>query len=443
VVIDAARLIPETRVRALAAASPIAELRAEEPINMSNRIAPRIEDAPGLTWRARRGSWDAIWRARADLVRRGHRPKNQRLWNGLEPGELDKRWIIDRCKVLQGDMIVWSKGGIPDAVTGFTGTLRSLIGCYQHDKDSSFHKLRYRTKENHTGILKRLAKAHGDMQLHEIKARLLLAWHSDWMEGGRVSMAHSFIAQLRTLFGFGATILENAECERLCAVLHKMRFQMPKPRQERLTAEQAIAVRTKAHEMGWPSIALGQAFQFELMLRQMDVIGEWVPMSEKSASEILGKMSSEGQKWIRGLRWSEIDDNLILRHTTSKRQKDIEVDLKLAPMVMEELALLGERPKSGPVIVSEYNGLPFTTWEYRRRWRAIATAAGLPKAVRNMDSRAGGISEATDAGASLELVRHAATHSNVSTTANYSRGSVEKIADVMKLRSASRNKKGT
>ena len=65
-------------------------------------------------------------------------------------------------------------------------------------------------------------------------------------------------------------------------------------------------------------------------------------------------------KWLRGIRWSEIDDNLILRHVTSKRQKEIEVDLKLAPMVMEELALLGERQKSGPLIVNQATELPLS-----------------------------------------------------------------------------------
>jgi hypothetical protein len=32
--------------------------------------------------------------------------------------------------------------------------------------------------------------------------------------------------------------------------------------------------------MGWHSIALAQAIQFDCALRQKDVIGEWVPESE-------------------------------------------------------------------------------------------------------------------------------------------------------------------
>jgi hypothetical protein len=85
---------------------------------------------------------------------------------------------------------------------------------------------------------------------------------------------------------------------------------------------------------GWPSIALAQAFQFECTLRQKDVIGELVPLSEPGVSLVVIR----NQKWLRGIVWQEIDQNLILKHVTSKKQKLTEVDLKLAPMVIEELA---------------------------------------------------------------------------------------------------------
>jgi len=119
-----------------------------------------------------------------------------------------------------------------------------------------------------------------------------------------------------------------------------MRFAMPKSRTERLTSDQAIAIRRKAWEMDRPSIALAQAFQFELMLRQKDVIGEWAPIAEKGISYL----QADGLKWLRGIRWEEIDQNMVLRHVTSKRNKEIEVSLKNAPMVMEELALLSPVP---------------------------------------------------------------------------------------------------
>lgn len=320
-------------------------------------------------------------------------------------------------------------------------TLATLIDAYQEDPVSSFKKLRFHVRKNHAVLLKRMSARYGALELRSIKARDLKAWHMEWSEGGKISIAHSLMSQMRTLCGFGATMLEEEECERLCLVLHKLKFPQAQPRTERLTAAQAVAVRAKAHWRGWPSIAMSQAFQFELMLRQKDCIGEFVPLSEPGVSDVV---SRDKGKWFRGLRWEEIDQDLILRHTTSKRQKDIQIDLKLAPMVMEELALFSSTPiarltraslpASGPVVICEITAFPYSAAEFRRKWRLLADMAGIPKAVRNMDSRAGAITEATEAGAEIEHVKHAATHSDISQTQRYSRGATDKIAGVQAKR---------
>lgn len=320
----------------------------------------------------------------------------------------------------------------------FDGTIKSLIVCYMADKVSGYTELRFRTRENYRSLMRRIEWDRGPVRLADVKFRDVKLWHQEWCADGKIAMGHSLVGMLRTLIGFGATIIEDQDCERLCGVLRKLRCKMPKARTERLTADQAVLIRKTAHAMGLHSIALAQAFQFEAMLRQKDVIGEWVPVREPGTSDVLAR----GRKWLRGLRWSEIDANLILRHLTSKRQKEIEVDLRSAPMVMEEFANLGDMStRTGPIIIYEVTGVPYHTHQFRRIWRDVADAAGIPKGVKNMDSRAGAISEATDAGASLELVRHAATHSNTQTTAGYSRGSVEKTAEVQRIRAAHRKGK--
>jgi hypothetical protein len=68
----------------------------------------------------------------------------------------------------------------------------------------------------------------------------------------------------------------------------------------------------------------------------------------------------------------------------------------------------------------------------------MANAVGIPKGVYNMDSRAGGITEASDAGAPMEHIRHAATHSDIATTQGYSRGGATKTANVLEMRAAYR-----
>ena len=310
--------------------------------------------------------------------------------------------------------------------------VNKLIEFYQTDAASSYGKLRYRTRLHYDGLLRRVEADLGERDIGGIKTRDLILTHQAWMLRG-VPMSHALIVMLRTLCGYGATILEDDDCLRLSGRMHAMRFQMGKPRVSRLTAAQVIAIRKKAREIGLYSIALCQSFQFDLMLRQRDCLGEWVPLSEPGDSDV----HSEGMKWLRGLRWEEVDSDRILRHVTSKRQKEIEVDLNLAKMVLEEMEG-SEWPKNGPVVVSEATGLPYRAWEFRRLWRSVASSVGVPDCVYNMDTRSGAITEATDAGASLDLVRHAATHSDVATTARYSRGSADKIAEVMRLRAQSR-----
>lgn len=435
---------------------------------MTDELPPQLpEPAPGIVWRwrARKKEWVATWLARTDIIKRGYLPRSIELWCGAAPTEEQALDICQRCQHQQFEMLMHGKElpppekPLPDH---FIGTLASLIHCYQTDADSPYQKNRYHVRQNRDSMLRRIKAKHGDVKVSDIKARLLLAWHKDWsLDGKRLATGSSFIGQVRALFSFGATLLEDPDCERLCGVMHKMRFAGTKPRGVSLSAEQAIAIMTVADEhFGHPSIAMAQAFQFECTLRQRDVVGEVVPLSEPGVSAVI----IGDQKWLRGIVWSEIDENLILRHITSKKQKMTEVDLKLAPMVLktlqdyipegEQLIVVDEvtkrvtvnrhlLPASGPIILCEQTALPWKITEFRRKWRLIARRAGVPDNVWNMDSRSGAISEAIQAGAPIEFVRHAATHSDVSQTADYDRGQAEATAKVMKLRMASRNRPKT
>jgi hypothetical protein len=316
-------------------------------------------------------------------------------------------------------------------------TLAELIDAYKTDPESTYHGLRYRVRQSQEGLLKRIVDRHGAEPLNNVKTRVIKAWHREWSHNGeKIAMGHSVMAQLRTLFSFGMTMLEDADCERLVPVMSAQRFPAPAARTECLTADQVINVRAEAHKRGWHSIALAQALQFELILRQKDVIGEWVPLDEPGTSDV----TWHGHKWLHGLRGSEIDRDLTLRHVTSKRGKLLEISLSLAPMVLEELAFVGDRLTSGPLVICEHTKRPWSANEYRRKWRICADAVGVPKSVKNMDSRAGGITEATGAGADIEHVRHAATHSSIQMTQRYSRGAAEKIENVQKLRLESRKR---
>jgi integrase len=81
----------------------------------------------------------------------------------------------------------------------------------------------------------------------------------------------------------------------------------------------------------------------------------------------------------------------------------------------------------GPVIVDSKTGRPFEYEEFRKRWRIIAQAAGIPDEVQNRDSRAGGITEARNAGADKDDIRQLAGHADVETTEIYIRENLEPL----------------
>lgn len=399
--------------------------------------------APGLKWRKRAdGRRAPYWIARQELVRAGYTPKTVPLfYDETDPAYM--QLIAARCRVLQAEMLQW--GGENQAVM-FGGTLRDLIRIYQTEEMSPFHKKRPHTKRTYFHDMKVLELAHGDSYLERIGGRDLLRWYEDHrrpkIDGGpeRIRLAHGLMTMLRIIVGFGV-VMEIPHCVRLRTILSEIEFSSPAPRKERLSSDHADAIRSKANELGLPSVALAQALQFELTLRQKDVIGEWVALDEPGLSGVVWNR----QKWLSGIRWEEITDDLLLTHTSSKTAVETVFDLKSSPMVADELTRVPPEARNGPVIVSEATGMPYRARHFAAVWRRVADAAGVPKAVWNMDSRAGGVTEATDADPSreaLEAVRHMAGHRNISTTQRYSRPSIAKSNKVAQLRVAHRNRAG-
>jgi hypothetical protein len=410
-------------------------------------MKPEFPNAPGLSLKPMKNGWQARWRARADLVARGYRPKHMRLWQGTVPSPVEQKWVEDRCQSLQTEMLVWGRGGVP-TVAMFDGTLRSLMERYRHDPVSNFAKLEFCTRRYYDRLMGQLERPHGDCLISEVKGRDVHEWHQQWTEGGKkVSMGHALVGMLRTLVNFGDAMLDDTHCSRLATVLHKMRFENGRPRTVRITREQVIAI-CDAARTTLPMVALAQAIQFECTWRQKDVLGEWIPNSEPGVSEVLdGNM-----KWLKGLRWEEIDADLVAHHVTSKRKKLSEPDLKLAPLVMAELERMyinvpqctltrDMLPARGPVILDLRRGIPYYADDFREQWRKLATACGVPLNVQNRDARAGAISEAIAMGAEPAHVRDAATHSNLEQTYDYSRANRENTATVMALR-AKQSKNG-
>ncbi len=268
----------------------------------------------------------------------------------------------------------------------FDGTIAGLIKCYRADDRSPYRNLRAAVRNGYDGIFNRLIGEIGYLRIADLSAEKISHLYAGWIEGGKIATGHSIVAKLRLLSTFGATILNDDDCIRFSAIMHALRFKAPEARLEPMTAEYAKAIRAKAHEVGWHSIALAQAFQFELKLRPVDVVGEWVSISDPATSGVIWG----NEKWVRGLRWSDINEKLILEFSVLdrlKRVKPIKADLMDLTMVREELDRLGrDIPMAGPLIICEATDRPFANNEFRRKWRIVATKAGVPDTVRNGDS---------------------------------------------------------
>ena len=74
-------------------------------------------------------------------------------------------------------------------------------------------------------------------------------------------------------------------------------------------------------------------------------------------------------------------------------------------MIVEELQHVPPGKRTGPIIVCEYSQVPWRHNMFGVKWRAIASAVGVPAGVQNRDSRAGGITEAADVGVPLDSIR--------------------------------------
>jgi hypothetical protein len=289
----------------------------------------------------------------------------------------------------------------------------NLIHRYKTDERSAYKKLRFRTREHYDSMLRRIGADCGEKKMADLKAEDIQGFYDGWSLSG-ASMAHAIMGMFRMLMNFGVTIIEDEECARLSGVLHNMRFKMLKPRDnERLTADQITAIIDKARKMSLYSVALTQAFQADCMLGQRDCIGEWIPESEPAGDS---DIHHDGMKWLRGIRWEEVDGNMILHHVTSKRQEEIDINLNKAPLVLAQLRfsyLSTDRkslPKSGPIIVEEGSGLPYKGWQFRRAWRQVADAAGIPYHIKNMDIRTDGADTATTNGFNFSAEANSPAH---------------------------------
>lgn len=393
------------------------------------------EEIPGLKLRRNRDETVRVyWCARPDLVKLGYTPKTVRIFHDPDD-EAGRLLVRQQCARFQAEMLAWAAGQKQD-YSRFDGTLTSLIRLYQHDDASPYREIKWNTRKTYDDTLGIIERAFGKRSLAALKIADFRRWYDEAKkpktEGGpeRLNKAHKIVAMLRRLFSYGV-MTELPECERLSAILAEARFKQPGRRLVRLELPHVEAFIEKAIALGRVRMALGTALQFETGMRQRDVIGEWHPLED---GEDRAGIVFADKRWCNGLTWSDLANDLVIHKVTTKTGAIVSHDLKLCPLVMKVLALIPATDRIGPVVIDETAGRPFVHLRYAQVWRKIATEAGIPKSIRNMDARAGAITEAEDAGADIDMIRGAVGHTMASTTARYSRGAIGKSRKVANLR---------
>lgn len=360
-----------------------------------------------------------------------------------ERAEYCRKLYIELQQFLQSDDSIKTK-------LQFDGTVRSLIEQYELHPDSPYHSVKHTTREVYDSTLANFKRTVGQRALWNLNAVDFIRWHKNFMNSGEgeerhVHKAYKQMEMFRRVVRWGVA-LELDHCKRLNDILSAMTFENPKPRNAVLTFDMARAIIDRANEIGRPSIALVQALQFDCAMRRIDIIGEWIPALPNERGIILASKTVRHRlRWDNGLTWNHISADWILRKVANKTSKrtaaEIHIDLKKFPLALEQLQKVPPERRIGPVAVSEVTRQPYTASSFQASWRKLADQVGIPRSVWNMDSRAGGITEGSDAGAPLEHLRHLAAHKNASVTARYSRKTLEKTSNVAELRQKFRERK--
>lgn len=390
---------------------------------------------PGLKWRKRKGAAVPYWFAPVADVRDGYPIKSANLRDFAN----DPIGLSARCQHLHAELLMWRRHRITTAgVATYDGTFGSILDVWMCDPDSKFHKLKAGTLRPYTTYAAKLKRHIGHVLIRDTDGRDIMRWFALWSDNGKhLAAGRMALAVIKAALSFGV-ICRNQDCITFKIVLKELEFPNSKPRDVAPTAEQIEAAREAAHEAGAHSRALAYALQYETTIRQWDLIGEWVPLSDPRPSTVI----YGDRKWI-GPHWHQIDDKLIFRTVHGKTEGWTDArgvfDLSACPMVKAEIERIAPEKRVGPLIVSEVTGRPYRYEHFKDGWKADFKAAGLPAKFWNRDLRAGGNTEASKGRAHKEDRAKVSGHSQKVNAQVYDRDTLEAHRRVMQARLSVRN----
>ncbi len=340
-------------------------------------------------------------------------------------------------------------------IAAFDGTVKGAVKVYRDHTESPFGDVAANTRKTYNDSLKVIESTVGARLIRNITVADIKRWYKLWRKPAppkasapenvapreRIDRAHNAVAQFRAVlhfcFSLGPKFDMCGELERRL-VDGKVRFERRGAREQEMTYQLAYAFIKKSLEMGDAGLipadralymAIGTAAQFELALRQKDVIGSWtnaVPATPHA------EYNGEGLMWTGPFRWENIP-GWRFRLKTSKTKGATGFLLTDYPLLFPLLDRVPHNERLGAIVKGEH-GLPVRERSYRKWWRQIARAAGVPDEVWSMDARAGAATEAEEAGVTPTKISDLLTHTQKTTTERYIRRRERGNAEIAKAR---------
>jgi hypothetical protein len=373
------------------------------------------------------------------------------------PADADEAMIKRLCNEHTARLLVW----VDDQRAGrgpnmrYDGTVLTACQLYQRHPYSPFHGVSHKTRKSaYLPSLKIIEATVGKRLIRNVTVIDVRHWYAEWRKPAvqdgleRIDRAHDAVAMFRTVIRFLAA-MRHPECRLLADELSKVQFEKGGAREEEMTYVQAAAFAKAALDLEQREIlpadrglymAIGIAAQFDLALRQKDVIGGYAPASPAPKLPIGATTLHLGDEiWAGFFTWENIPGwRWRMRTSKSKYRSPMDFDLSLYDrLLFPLLERVPHEDRIGAIVKGE-NGLPVRERSYRRWYRQIARAAGIPDEVWCMDTRAGAATEAEEAGVDERLIQESMTHNDVRTTVRYIRRRSKKVAAVAQARNNSR-----
>jgi hypothetical protein len=385
-------------------------------------------EAPGLQRRRNKdGTSRAYWHAPTYIKKLGYEPTQVRLDDALP----EAQWAAE-CRRLHEEMLTWTVGR--RSKLSYNGTVGSLWEWYESADDSPYRNLKPGTAQGYRTAIKPLLLSKSALLVEDVTGAQVRRWFDELQLPGADGRQRSVgyvaftIKVFKAMLAFGSSHRKE-ECTKLRLELNDTRFKSAEARETQFTYEDLVAFREAAFACERPSMALAVTLQFELGMRQKDVIGEWI-----RAPGTDGIRDRAGRRWVNGLTGLHFDDAGRLRKRTTKTGAKVEHALDDYPELASMIRPLLELDRGGPLVVSERTRQPYLANSYRVLFRRIAREAMIPDSVWNMDARAGAVTESYEAGATTEEAMALAGHTQAKTSRRYLRSVARQSSSVARKR---------